>query len=259
VLPTVIAYRLPKNGYTIDECEDAFEYSVEQLRFAVADGATESSFADRWATSLVKQYITDPPFGSPPSDDSLQLWLLPLQQEWHQGINWANLPWYCQEKAERGAYAALVTLEFCDHGTLWQKIVGKGLQGEEMMWNAFAVGDSNLFQVRDDSLVGSFPLEKSEQFNSRPILLASNASNNDSALKDIRSATGGCKTGDLFFLATDALSKWFLAGCEAGEKPWQALLSLRSEEEFAAFVAKIRKEQGVRNDDTTMVMVKWGG
>jgi hypothetical protein len=257
VVPTVTAFRLPKKGYSIEECEDAFDFSVENLRFCVADGATESSFADRWAQSLVKQFIVDPPFGMPPSEDALQFWLIPQQEEWHRGINWANLPWYCQEKAERGAYAAFLGMEFGVHGTIWQKIVGRTLQGEEMMWHAFAVGDSNMFQVREDALVAAFPLEKSEEFNSRPILLASNATHNLSALKDIRSAHGGCRPGDHFFLATDALSKWFLTRVEAGEKPWQTLLAQQTEAEFAALVEMIRKEQNLRNDDTTLVILNW--
>jgi len=257
VVPFVTAFRLPKNGYTIDECEDAFDYSLDSLRFAISDGATESSFSDRWAQSLVKQFVIEPPFGVPPTEDSLQFWLLPQQMEWQSGIDWASLPWFAQEKAERGAYATLVGLEFGAHGTIWQKFVGRALAGEEMMWHAFAVGDSNLFQVRDDELLHAFPLEKSEDFNSRPILLASNAGNNLSALKDIRAAEGGCKPGDLFCLATDALAKWFLAQHEAGEKPWQILRQCQTEEAFAAHVKLIRETQGVRNDDTTMVLLEW--
>jgi hypothetical protein len=257
VAPTVTAFRLPKNGYTIDECEDALEYSLESQRFAIADGATESSFSDRWAQSLVKTFIIDPPFGTPPSEDAMQLWLLPQQQEWHAGVNWAALPWYCQEKAERGAYAALVGLEFETHGTIWQKIVGRTLQGEEMMWHAFAVGDSNLYQVRDDKIITAFPIEKSEQFNSRPILLASNETNNLSALKEIKSASGGVKAGDLMVLATDAIAKWFLSKYEAGEKPWEHLLQARTEAEFTALVEKARKSEGMRNDDTSIILLQW--
>jgi hypothetical protein len=222
VVPTVTAFRLPKNGYTLDECEDAFDYSVDSQRYAIADGATESSFSDRWAQSLV---------------------------------NWAALPWYCQEKAERGAYAAFVGLEFGAHGSIWEKIVGRTLQGEEMVWQAFAVGDSCLFQVRDGSLIASFPIQKSDDFTSRPILLASDETNNLSALKDIQSASGGVKPGDRFFLATDALAKWFLSRLEAGEKPWETLLEQQTEAQFAALVEQLRKTQNLRNDDTTLVII----
>lgn len=255
MVPTVTAFRLPKNGYTLDECEDAFDYSVESQRYAIADGATESSFSDRWAKSLVKTYVVDPPFGMPPSEDAMQIWLLPQQAEWRSGINWATLPWYCQEKAERGAYAAFVGMEFGAHDTIWEKIVGRTLQGEELVWQAFAVGDSCLFQVRDGGLLTSFPVQKSEEFNSRPILLASIETNNFSALKDIKSAAGGVKAGDVFFLATDAIAKWFLSRQEAGEKPWETLMELQSEAQFAALVEQLRKTQDLRNDDTTLMII----
>lgn len=257
--PSIIAHKLPKKGNAADECEDAFECSTEHLRFAVADGATESSFSDRWAESLVRQYVTDPPFGNPPTEDALQLWLVPQQAEWHAGINWSGLAWFALEKAERGAYAALLGLEFSRDATLWQRLVSRPLSGEELSWTAFAVGDTCLFQVRGNELKCSFPLTKSEEFGSRPILLASNALNNQSALKGIRSEHGGCKPGDLFFLATDALAKWFLAQYEAGAKPWEVLLELRAEADFAGFVDKARADQSLKNDDTTLVILDWSG
>lgn len=259
MVPIVTAFCLPKHGYTLDECDDAFAYQVENLRFAIADGATESAFSDRWAQSLVKAYIAEPPFGMPPGEDAMMLWLLPLQHEWRQGIDWDNLPWYCQEKAENGAFSTLLALEFTGHGTVWEKIIGRTLQGEELKWQAFAVGDSNLFQVRDDQLIATFPLAQSEEFNSRPILLASNENHNYSAVRDIKFASGGVKAGDRFFLATDALAKWFLTRQEKGEKPWQELLALQTEEEFGVLSQRLRKEQGVRNDDMTLVIIRWEG
>jgi len=259
VVPIVTAFRLPKQGYSIEECDDAFAYELGALRFAIADGATESAFSDRWAQSLVKAYITEPPFGMPPSEDAMMLWLLPLQDEWRRGIDWASLPWYCQEKAENGAFATFLALEFGTHGTVWEKIIGRTLQGEELKWHAFAVGDSNLFQVRDDQMIATFPVARSTEFSSRPILLASNENHNYSALRDIRAAAGGVKQGDRFFLATDALAKWFLERHEAGEKPWQELLALQTEEEFAVLTERLRKDQGVRNDDMTLVVIRWEG
>ncbi|MEI7728169.1 MAG: hypothetical protein WCO56_01275 [Verrucomicrobiota bacterium] len=241
----------------MDECEDAFDFSLEQRRVALADGATESAFADRWAQSLVKQFVLDPPFGVPPSEDATQLWILPLQEEWRSGINWAALPWFAEEKAKKGAFATLLGLEFGGTETVWQRVFSRSLPADEMTWNAFAVGDTCLFHVREQSLLCSFPLDKSEQFNSRPILLASNVINNMSALKDIRAANGICHPGETFFLATDALAKWILANNEAGQPPWDLLRGLKSEADFATLVAAQRDNQSMRNDDTTLLMLEW--
>jgi hypothetical protein len=68
---------------------------------------------------------------------------------------------------------------------------------------------------------------------------------------------GDCQPGDKFFLATDALSCWFLAECEAGRKPWESLASLRSREDFAAFVDRLRKARSLKNDDTTLLVFTW--
>lgn len=241
----------------MEECEDAFQYSIENGRYAIADGATESAFSDRWAQSLVKQFVADPPFGLPPSEDALQIWLLPLQEEWHAGINWAALPWYAEEKAKKGGFAALVGVEFGGSETIWQRVFSRSMPTDELIWHAFAIGDSCLFQARDNQLLCTFPLDKAEQFNSRPILVATNMINNSSALKDIRGAEGTCRAGDCFFLATDALAKWILSQHEAGKAPWPTLLGLRTENDFAEFVNVQRQNQSLKNDDTTLVIMEW--
>jgi hypothetical protein len=49
---SVQAFWLPKAGNTTKEYEDAFDYSIAERRFAVADGATDSAFAGHWARIL---------------------------------------------------------------------------------------------------------------------------------------------------------------------------------------------------------------
>jgi hypothetical protein len=259
VEPSVQAFKLPKKGNSEEEYEDACDFSPEARRFAISDGATESCFADRWAKSLVKQYIVDPPFGVPPTEDALQLWLLPQQEEWRLGVNWSALPWYLEEKARNGAYAAFLGVEFGSGGTIWQKFLTRAMPGEELAYNAFAIGDSCLFQVRNGQLLKSFPMEKAEQFNSRPVLLASNPMNNDAALKQINSTDGTCRPKDLFLLATDALSKWFLSEVEASRQPWEILYQLKTNDDFAVLVDQLRASGALKNDDTTLILLEWAG
>lgn len=255
---SVTAYIVPKSGNTMEECEDAFEFSLEQNRFAIADGATESAFADRWARMLVKQFVLDPPFGNPPSEDALQLWMVPQQEEWHRGVNWSTLPWFMEDKAKRGAFAAFLGLEIGPGSeTIWQRLFSRPALHDSMVWQAFAVGDTCLFHIRDDALTCAFPVTHSEQFGSRPILLASNPAHNTSALKDIRSAKGDYRPGDLIILATDALAKWFLTVHEAGGKPWETLEALTNQENFEKFVQELRTSQAMRNDDTTLAILRW--
>lgn len=239
----------------MEECEDAFDYSLASGRFAIADGATESSFSDRWATALVRQYQSEPPFGNPPSVEAMAKWMLPLQKAWHASVDWAALPWFAEEKAQRGAFAAFLGLEFRGIGTMIRRRNARLQPQDEVMWNAFAVGDCCLFQVRDNSLLCAFPLEKSSLFDSRPILLASNQLNNTSALNDIRAIEGTARVGDIFFLASDALSKWLLAQNEAGEPPWDFIQAVRQPQLFEEFIQSQRKNRSMRNDDVTLLIL----
>ena len=50
------AGKVPKQGNRTEECEDEFEASPETGHFAVADGATEASYAQEWARILVKAF-----------------------------------------------------------------------------------------------------------------------------------------------------------------------------------------------------------
>src|SRR5687767_9899205 len=101
--PQIQAFWVPKLGNSAEEYEDAFAYSAAEGLFAIADGATESSFADRWARDLVDQFVT-----SPPPVDAAQTafpnWLTPMQERWRNGIDWQNLPWFAEEKAKGGAF-----------------------------------------------------------------------------------------------------------------------------------------------------------
>lgn len=45
-------FGVPKRGHSAEEYEDAYAAALQVGRFAVADGASESSFASLWASCL---------------------------------------------------------------------------------------------------------------------------------------------------------------------------------------------------------------
>ena len=61
--------------------------------------------------------------------------------------------------------------------------------------------------------------------------------------------------GDLFLFATDALACWFLRECEAGLKPWLALMEPTTQLEFGELIGEFRRAGSIRNDDVTMVRI----
>src|SRR6516164_1018014 len=97
---------LPKRGHQIEEYEDAFAGDAATGRFAVADGASEASFAALWARLLVEEYVAKELKLS-----AVEEWLAGLRQEWVAEVNDKPLPWYAEIKREQGAAATLLGLQ----------------------------------------------------------------------------------------------------------------------------------------------------
>ncbi|MDB6055880.1 MAG: hypothetical protein JWN25_3403 [Verrucomicrobiales bacterium] len=258
--PSTRIFWLPKNGNTAEEYEDAFAHS--QCNFSIADGATESSFAERWAQELVKKYVAAPPAGATPSSVQLENWLSPLQKEWHAGIAWDRLPWYAEEKARTGAFAAFLGLQFFESAacpekrslfSFWKKPATR----KESKWLALAVGDSNLFHLRQSTLLRAFPIERAEQFDTRPLLLSSNPKKNNPVWQRIQMTEGTCQPGDVFLLMTDALANWFLKKTELNANPLPTILNITNEAEFSQFIEEQRLSTALKNDDVTLMVLVW--
>ncbi|MCS6859072.1 MAG: protein phosphatase 2C domain-containing protein [Abditibacteriales bacterium] len=233
----VITLWVQKDGNDSHENDDAFDSNPRTLRFAVADGATESSFAQRWARLLVEGFVEDPLRAN--SYQAIRDWLSPLQDRWYRSIQWEDLSWYAEMKARLGAFSSLVGLEVKYGG----------------QWYAIAVGDSCLFHIRGDKCIRAFPLKQSGQFNSSPVLLSSNQSNNANIVAHVQQVHGDCSEGDYFLLMTDALAQWFLKELEVKRKPWDDLCACDTDAKFHAFVEHLRDTKQIRNDDTTLLRV----
>lgn len=233
---------LPKAGNKPEEYEDAFVVNPAKGCFAIADGATESAFAREWARILAEAAV----YSVPKPGSALTKWLKPLQRRWHDGIAWEALPWFSFEKTRQGAFSSLLTLAFSRPNKSSKSIYH---------WHALAVGDSCLFHLRDETLLVAFPLTRADEFGNRPTLISSNPFKNSKMWEEIRITNGDCQPGDLFILATDALAHWFLSAYEHGGKPWEPLYSLDSQEAFQEWVAALRREQMMKNDDVTVVVI----
>ena len=148
---------LPKRGNTEDEYEDAWAADPARGRFAVADGASETSFAGRWAQLLAEAFLTA---ARPPEPAG---WLDEPRRLWAAEVMGLELPWYAEMKREQGAFATLL---------------GVGVRGPSPdrpgRWRAVAVGDSCLIQVRGRA--AKFALFRSANppdFGNQPRLIGS--------------------------------------------------------------------------------------
>jgi hypothetical protein len=258
---------LPKAGNSDADYEDAF--AITQSSVAIADGATESSFARVWAEALVEGFTNEHAVEAelePTLEDSggrwwttrdLREYVAPLQRAWKAKVPWDRLAWFAEDKARSGAFATLLVFQFLRDSPRVGEEQELKCHGAEpgLRWQALAIGDSCLFQIRDDTIRVAFPLVLAEQFNSRPILLSSNAANNDRVWETVTICYGDCRAGDTFLFATDALACWIMTEAEAGDKPWHALCGLESQAEFSALVTRLREHHSIRNDDVTLVRI----
>jgi serine/threonine protein phosphatase PrpC len=235
-MPTAIpsldwhTFHVPKRGHSPLEYEDAFACAPKAGRFAVADGASESSFASAWAKILVQAYVHKPAAWS--------TWLPAARKRWRTRLDHGELPWYAQTKLEEGAYAALL-----------------GVHIKGRTWDAEAVGDSCIFQVRGSKLRRAFPLRRSQDFSNQPNLLGSRSHKHAGIRTRRLHLKSDWQEGDVLLLMTDALAQWFLQNVEARGRPWTDLLAIETRREFVDLIEKLRGE-GMRNDDVTLIRVQ---
>lgn len=254
ILPyRVRAFQVPKEGQDPKDCEDAFRLRglrtawdgaptalpVRRLRAVVTDGATQSSFSRPWAHLIASAAIeTGAPFSK---CNSLIRKLSRLSRVWRQEAERtlpAERPWYVEDGLDRGAYSSLLSLDI-----------------ERGRWQALAIGDTCLFQIRAGAILRAFPLERPEDFDQSPWLLSSVPDKNRGLASRIRTAEGRAQSGDTFLLATDALSRWFLAS-----EGWREMLHLCEDgcdhQAFANLVDEERLAGRLEDDDSTLLAAR---
>lgn len=243
----------PKAGNPPDEYEDASRVAYPHplppgggiARAAIADGASESAFAQIWAKILTDAFIENPLKLSQLNAPALTGWLAPAQKRWHDAVPWQRLPWHGQAKARHGAMSALLGVTF------------QPMQNPRRLdWQAIAVGDCCLFIANHDTLTLSFPLGHSAQFNDHPPLICSNPANNQGLWPQVRQSSGECRPGDVMILASDAVAQWILREREAGRQPWPTLMRLKPGQEWADWLQSRRTHRAIRNDDATILLIE---
>lgn len=222
-----------------------------EIRVAVSDGVSNTSFSGIWSNLLVSAYMAgDLGAGVSPKQ------LLAYQLQWWDRVTtaWPNLTGTPLLMARRGASATFLGLSIRPEPS-----------GGGGVWRAEARGDSCLALVRSRIVDEKFPLKSASQFGQlTPAISTGRFTNGTLADTDgnrpveaITSCCGSAVPGDTFFLMTDALAKWFYSAHEKGESPWEDLTGFAELREFAEWVRLKRKSGELENDDVTMVLARY--
>ena len=178
MLAITSTFWVPKRGSSPQEYEDAVwvgpdgdgsgELQASSLTMAIADGASESLLAGRWARRLVEVFGTNKATRTRPAfvaayrmavggwDEEVAEY---TKEREERG---SPIQWYEEPGFAKGAHATILAAEFRD-----------GRSGRAPAWSASALGDSCLFQVRDELLYASFPMSDATSFTYQPSLLGS--------------------------------------------------------------------------------------
>lgn len=236
-------FLLPKSGAEVAECEDAIGVNHDALRFSVADGATEAFDARNWARRLAERWVEDEPPSL--SVEAFRAWV-GQQGEWlHANWQGRDLSWYAEEKARAGSFAAFVGVQF------------ELAAGEAPRWQAVALGDSCLIQVRSGMITSALPLSDYRSFTATPILVPSLASM-QAALARAVVHRGSIAAGDLFLLLSDAAACWYLKLSTDGDgvrEQFDFLLATAQNDELARLFEAERRARRIVDDDIAILRI----
>jgi len=230
---------LPKLDHDASECEDAIAFDIQTARFAVTDGATEAFHAQQWARNLAEHWVQKE---ATLTLEEFRNWVATEGRELHDSWNGLTLSWYSEEKARTGSFAAFVGVEF-------------DLKSSTPSWQAIALGDTCLLHCRGSELLKSFPLSRSESFNSNPILVASNAALHESTMQSVVVDSGVCEDSDVLLLMSDGAASWCLQRFEKGDFDADFLTG-KDDEELCRFFDGERQAGRIRNDDLAIVRIE---
>ncbi|MBX8632298.1 MAG: protein phosphatase 2C domain-containing protein [Thermoplasmata archaeon] len=239
---SVNEFHRPKTGNSEEEYEDAFAWDEDMRTFAVADGATESSFSDLWAEALVSTFIENPPDFNRNDRDVMRELLRLARSKWYRSIDWDSLPWFQRNKAYLGSYSTLLGLQ-----------IGEG--EDNRRFRCIVVGDSCMFKISGQRLE-SFPFADSRDMTNTPRLMWSGVGSpsgfeRDVEIPGIEVKYGWLRKGDSVILATDALSRWILQ--HKTEKPWELLQKYSAD--LDSLISRLIAEGQIKNDDVTLISI----
>ncbi|NHC37435.1 protein phosphatase 2C domain-containing protein [Scytonema millei] len=246
-------FSLPKVGELEQNIQDRFENSPDGSLVALADGASTSLYPQKWAEILVKSFchVAENPIES--IRRSHEEWLQPSQEIWRQyylsKLQSPNRKWWQggSDIKNRGSATFL--------GLQLQNLELQNLEPyTKSQWQAVAVGDTCLFKLEQETgNLLTFPLTAAREFKGTTLCFESLP---EYASFPPQFTAGWYECGDIFLLATDALSQWFLADYEAQGEDWKKMFYFQNQHDFAGFINKLRQQKLIKNDDTTLVVIR---
>lgn len=233
------AFILPHIGDKYSQCADRFGYSEVNHCFAIADGVGNSLFPGDWAESLCTDFIEHPMLFI---DGSCLVRENELIQTWEDNRDQrvANL-------TEDEKFIYEMGLDKADFAAA----TFVGLTLDKNGWKCQAIGDSYLFVLdKNFEITAKVASMEERDFDNFPEYFASKKGQNNGTVVERQ---GTYNNVAYLVLMTDALSDWFI---DAPTEKRMKLLNVESHSQYESFIDKERQELKLKDDDTTMMVLK---
>lgn len=253
---------MPKEGETLEQCQDRYASNVEFCRFAVADGVATSFVPGYWAQIIARSFVSLQGFFS--EEEPFKKWLFDCSDEWRQYIYGVWIPQvdarrqregYSQQNWDNyvadGAQTTLIGCSFSPKREPEQK---------SLKIDVFGVGDAAFFLFRSSDndeilLAEAFPYSHPKQFKPGPNTLATNPKLIKHAWEWKIQKTFTALFGDYIVLASDTMAKWLLAQQNNAHNLWKEMLTNTEQAYFEKIVREERIRGRMEDDDLTLLVI----
>lgn len=239
----VKGYITHKDSENYSDCADYFSINPRTHRIAVSDGVSQSIMPAEWARILTKSFVSADWI---PGEDvtSLQtLWSNEahsfLQSQREAGKN----PWMLANclASKDGAGATICGVEFTS----------------DKKWSAYILGDSCIVIINKECKIEHIYSSMDAPFGNRPDYYDSF----NGMVGKVRNLDGTLDDGETMLLVSDPFSELFQknAGSENETEIAKTIMSIDCYESFITMVDSFRREYGMHNDDSTLIIVQYDG
>ncbi|WP_393971982.1 hypothetical protein OXIME_000578 [Oxyplasma meridianum] len=237
-------FHISKLGNPSREYEDSLNFDLEKGRFAIADGASGSTFSDIWAESLTQTFVNSRIDLFENTNEIMEDMISTSREYWYDNINWKALPWFLKNKSISGSYSTFLGLQI-------KKTTGK------LMFKSISVGDSCMFIIDGVKIKVSFPIKFPDQFGNNPKLIWSGQGFPvKKKLKvpepELSEFSGSFENNQAVVLATDAAAKWVMENTE-----YAMDIFLNDFQSLDSRIPKLIDEGKIRNDDFTVAILEF--
>ncbi len=240
-----------KSEYTPETCQDKLLYDAAAGLFAVADGASTSSFPHLWADVLVKHFISVPLMGDDPFE--VDWWVRLAQKRYTDAMPKLELlSSIAREKEDtQGSESTLVTVRL-------SRVDETSAQAELLVF-----GDSCVLIGRPDTrqVALTFPLEQAADFDRRPVCVPSHPGVFNRQFHRCKLLSSvPLAAGNVVLLATDAVARWIISkGGGQYQEIWdsfQAVAQRTPGADWRAFILDQRQNNTIADDDSTALILE---